>query len=374
MAEEDKVQRFIQVTQAPRAKAELALMSCDGNLNVAIERYFGGTFDDAAPAPPAAAVAARGEDDVRAPMRTGYTDNLMGNLETPADIERQAREKARLEEEERLQREKEEKEKLERDYEEKIRNEKEEAAKRKKDEDAKDDELEMARKAAAEKKARRKAEAAAAAAAAATAEAAAAAPAPAEAPAMAPTMPADSGVAATPTTAYIEMCSAATPAALTVPPAERGGVPEHAPESSRPGMTPVGSSSSSSATATTAGAFEAAHVQKDVAAGIRLLMSYKEQNPSGLRKCLETLRKIVDNLDKRGIEDKFRSIHLSSKTYQTNIAPFKGGLEVLVACGFREDEGKANLVADLSVYKKKGLSISGAIDMLDLVIRQLPES
>lgn len=63
----------------------------------------------------------------------------------------------------------------------------------------------------------------------------------------------------------------------------------------------------------------------------------------------ETLQKYVQNLIEHPEEPKYRRIRMSNKAFQERILPVKGGLEFLLACGFKE---KLEEAGDISAPEK----------------------
>ncbi|KAL1510904.1 hypothetical protein AB1Y20_005735 [Prymnesium parvum] len=72
----------------------------------------------------------------------------------------------------------------------------------------------------------------------------------------------------------------------------------------------------------------------------------KNEEPAGFRMTTETLFKIVQNVLQHPGDEAFRRLKRSSKTFETKIAPAKGGVRFLRAVGFCEEgEGEeASLV------------------------------
>lgn len=50
--------------------------------------------------------------------------------------------------------------------------------------------------------------------------------------------------------------------------------------------------------------------------------------------CLETIQKMLSNIQKNPNEAKFRCIRLSNTAFRTKIAEIEGGLEVMLCSGF----------------------------------------
>lgn len=99
----------------------------------------------------------------------------------------------------------------------------------------------------------------------------------------------------------------------------------------------------------------------------KLKKDYKDTNREGLKTCLTTLRVYIKNLQDNPQEDKFKSIKVENKAFQTRIAPFEGCLDLLDVLGF-ENEG-AVLKQRKSV--PDGFLCGTAIKFIDLILAQL---
>ncbi|CAE8615554.1 unnamed protein product [Polarella glacialis] len=291
------------------------------------------------------------DDDVRAPMATGYTDTLMAPMNPAEELRRKKeREAARAVEAEaaRLAAEKAHVQDLERQVEQQRR-EAERAALERRQQKRKAEEAERRRlaelqqaeqpqpekqqpapappadseqraaEAEAEASARRdeqsRSQAAQAAAAAAARAAAAAAVA----------QPAD----------VSQQAPAAAPVPTAAPPDER---PEQA-------------------------------VDAVVQALVALRKRYREADPAALATCLRTLSAYLGNLAHNPQETKFQHINCENAAFRSRVAVLEGATAVLEACGFRL-EGAAYVV-DPEFMRRRGTRLFDVVSKLEVMIDQL---
>lgn len=116
--------------------------------------------------------------------------------------------------------------------------------------------------------------------------------------------------------------------------------------------------------------------EKDVdefkSALLALLRRYKETDPSGLATCLRTMRTYVDNLARNPLEPKFQRINCDNSAFKTRVAAYEGATAVLIACGFREEEGA--LAVDSEFAKSKGPRLWDALAKIEVVLNQVSSS
>jgi len=61
--------------------------------------------------------------------------------------------------------------------------------------------------------------------------------------------------------------------------------------------------------------------------------------PDTMKVCLQTIRKILENIIKNPTEEKYQKIKLANEAFKTRVGDVVGGLFILDACGFKEEDG-----------------------------------
>merc|ERR1740123_1219425 len=105
-----------------------------------------------------------------------------------------------------------------------------------------------------------------------------------------------------------------------------------------------------------------------VQAMVALRKRYKDENPAGLLTCVQTLRIYINNLARNPHEPKFQRINCDNNAFRTRVAAFEGAVDVLVACGFRPEEGALAVGPDF--VKTKGSKTWDALAKVDVMIEQ----
>mmetsp|Transcript_33806 Transcript_33806/g.63103 ORF Transcript_33806/g.63103 Transcript_33806/m.63103 type:complete len:353 (-) Transcript_33806:114-1172(-) len=105
------------------------------------------------------------------------------------------------------------------------------------------------------------------------------------------------------------------------------------------------------------------------AALLSLLGRYKETDASGLTTCLKTLRTYIDNLARNPLDPRFQRINCENSAFRTRVAAFEGARDVLIACGYREEEGA--LAVDPDFAKNKGPRLWDALSKIDVVLNMV---
>lgn len=292
----------------------------------------------------------------RAPMRTGYTDNLMAP-QTFADRQREEaerqereRENARLAEERRIVQEKAHRQDLERNALEQRREAERMALERRRQQQQEADEQRRRKREqeAQEQASRRKQEQ--------------------ETEQQAPRGLAIGGAISsalssvtTPAPSPQPQAPAPTPAtaASPAPVATAAAVAPAAVAAETPAAAPPVASTSSQKT-------EADPVAPALMA---LRRRYKESDPAGLSKCLSTLKVYIQNLANAPHEPKFQRINCENAVFQQRVGAYEGSIAVLEACGFVQD-GNA-LVVGADFQKSKGTKLMGTITKINIILDQL---
>ena len=95
-------------------------------------------------------------------------------------------------------------------------------------------------------------------------------------------------------------------------------------------------------TTTTAPAKKAAPNAKKIDDYITKISSYRAGGDG--ERCLKTLLAYLKNPIEKPDEAKFRTIKTDNKVFKTRVKPFIGAKQLLMACGFQENEGGTALV------------------------------
>jgi len=97
------------------------------------------------------------------------------------------------------------------------------------------------------------------------------------------------------------------------------------------------------------------------------LRNQHRENPQGLRTCLQTLRTYIDNLARHPSDPKYQRINCENNAFRNRVAGIEGAVSVLKACGFEEGDGA--LVVNPGSVKTSRLF--GALTKLDVVLKQI---
>lgn len=106
-----------------------------------------------------------------------------------------------------------------------------------------------------------------------------------------------------------------------------------------------------------------------VQALVALRRRYKDTDPDGLAICLQTLRAYINNLARNPHEPKFQRINCDNNAFRTRIGAFEGAIAVLLACGFIEEGGA--LAVEPTFTKTKGSKLWDALTKLDVILQQV---
>lgn len=113
--------------------------------------------------------------------------------------------------------------------------------------------------------------------------------------------------------------------------------------------------------------------QKEVNAVVQALVAlrkrYKDSDPDGLTICIQTLRAYINNLARNPHEAKYQRISCENNAFRTRIAAFEGASAVLLACGFIETSGAMVMGSDF--MKTKGSRLWDALTKLDVMLDQV---
>eukprot|EP00929_Paragymnodinium_shiwhaense_P052826 TRINITY_DN26457_c0_g1_i1.p1 TRINITY_DN26457_c0_g1~~TRINITY_DN26457_c0_g1_i1.p1 ORF type:complete len:386 (+),score=96.42 TRINITY_DN26457_c0_g1_i1:104-1159(+) len=108
-----------------------------------------------------------------------------------------------------------------------------------------------------------------------------------------------------------------------------------------------------------------------VEALVALRKRYVDSDIEGLRTCLETLKKYIQNLAKNPHEAKFQRINCDNAAFSQRIAAFEGATAVLKAVGFHEEEDGRAMAVAADFTKTKGPSLWNALSKIDVMISQV---
>lgn len=302
------------------------------DLQNALNTMLGGGDVPAAPTYPAGEFGAL---EPRSPMRTGYTDTLMAPMtfqeEQQSEAERREREReeAQRVEERRIAQELAHRQELERQAAEQRREAERQALERRR------------RQQDAEEEARR----------AATASRAAPGP-PAATTAQTPATVASDPLQRVATAPAV----VSAPAALSVEPSASPG--DLAAPLTRAAADPVA---------------PMAKAAKEADAVAQALMAlrrrYKDTDPAGLARCIQTLKVYISNLANAPHDPKFQRINCENAAFQQRVAAYEGSIAVLEACGFTTEE--KILAVGPEFLKSKGPKLFDALNKINVVLDQL---
>jgi len=100
-----------------------------------------------------------------------------------------------------------------------------------------------------------------------------------------------------------------------------------------------------------------------------LRRKYWESDPEGLVTCLKTLKSYLSNLANNPHEAKFQRINCENNAFTTRVAPYEGAVDVLIGCGFERDGSSLAVPADFA--KTKGSRVWDLLAKVDFLIEQV---
>ena len=110
-----------------------------------------------------------------------------------------------------------------------------------------------------------------------------------------------------------------------------------------------------------------------VSSAIARLRNPKTDDASSASVVVETAVFYMDNIIKSPTDQSVRIINTSNPNFQRRIVAFEGGVELLVACGFREDTDSGNLVfpsdGDICYLKARKLELETGLGLLQKFAR-----
>mmetsp|Transcript_15720 Transcript_15720/g.36896 ORF Transcript_15720/g.36896 Transcript_15720/m.36896 type:complete len:371 (+) Transcript_15720:88-1200(+) len=366
MDKEDKIDNFLNALGGgtDREFASGILEAHDWDLQAAMMAVLG---EEPPARPPAAAAPPAGDPlgvpdiggggDVRAPMRTGYNDVLMGPQSRTEEL-RQQREAEERKREAELERQRQiEAQRKAAEQAEFRRNEQQAATSR---QEAAVSALER-RKAAMKAKMEEQRRAAGLAA---DPSAEASTPAPAAAQPEDPPAATPAATPAAPQAASLPTIADRLAAANPPAPAPATSSQQHSEESA-----PKVQRRADEAQAASVKEKEAPQPSAAAQALMALRKKYKEQDPEGLTTCLSTIRTYLNNLAVSPHEPKFQRINCENNAFRTRVAPFEGAVDILLACGFQQDGTSLAVPADFA--KTKGSKVWDVLAKVDVTIEQV---
>mmetsp|Transcript_26005 Transcript_26005/g.60101 ORF Transcript_26005/g.60101 Transcript_26005/m.60101 type:complete len:381 (+) Transcript_26005:91-1233(+) len=100
-----------------------------------------------------------------------------------------------------------------------------------------------------------------------------------------------------------------------------------------------------------------------------LRRKYWDADPEGLMTCLQTLRTYLNNLANSPHEQKFQRIKCDNNAFCTRVAPYEGAVDVLLGCGFERDGAWLAVPDDFA--KTKGSKIWDVLAKVEFLIEQV---
>lgn len=101
----------------------------------------------------------------------------------------------------------------------------------------------------------------------------------------------------------------------------------------------------------------------------QLKKNYMTQNPSGLKTCLNTVKAYTGNAKNNLTDPKYHKIKKANKAFTERVAPFPEALDLLRACGFKDDEDPEFMAVVTSTAD--GFLLGECLKFVDLILGKL---